>query len=427
MASVNNKNDKVKVAVIGGGFAGFSAAVYAKKLGFDVELFTAQNTFGGRWYSFYCDNQDMWLDNATHLISGAYDNTFNLLNILGVENYFSAEAALKVAFVLKGKISVFNTSLLPFQMGNLYAIFALKFLSLSEKLLLIKFIIKLKNYSIDKIDPRLTALDILNIEKQNGNIYKYFWKPLIISVFNTTSNNINANLFLNVLEKGFFGKKDNSRLFKALKPINKIFDIIKNNMLDLGISINFRSKLTKIKANDNNINLYIKENKLSYDKVILAIPPKSLNSLGLSNINGFSYSPIISMHIFVEHNFCIENHIALLDCQADWLFYHGINPKNNLHHYSLLKSSAEELINLTMEQIFRLFLIDLNNNFDVNEKEINYYKIIKEKYATPINPKNIDNRDLRIIYAGDAYYDNLPATIESAVISGKLAADSLLK
>ena len=80
-------------------------------------------------------------------------------------------------------------------------------------------------------------------------------------------------------------------------------------------------------------------------------------------------------------------------------------------------------------------LYELANNFPVFFPDLVLsFKIIKEKRATYIpTPESIEFRnkiissDSKIIFAGDWTETMLPATIESAVLSGKKAALKVLE
>ena len=77
----------MKVAVIGAGWAGLAAAVYARQAGHEVDLFEATRTLGGRARSLSAqlpNGQTVELDNGQHILIGAYQETLSLLQSLGI-------------------------------------------------------------------------------------------------------------------------------------------------------------------------------------------------------------------------------------------------------------------------------------------------------------------------------------------------------
>ncbi|MGH8629894.1 MAG: FAD-dependent oxidoreductase, partial [Burkholderiales bacterium] len=66
-----------RVAVIGGGWAGMSAAVDLASAGAEVVVFEAGRVLGGRARRVEVDG--LWLDNGLHILLGAYAQTLRLI------------------------------------------------------------------------------------------------------------------------------------------------------------------------------------------------------------------------------------------------------------------------------------------------------------------------------------------------------------
>ena len=72
-----------RVAVIGGGFAGLSAAVALADAGVPVHLFEARPTAGGRANAFRDPATGERIDNGQHVLAGCYYATLAFLRRLG--------------------------------------------------------------------------------------------------------------------------------------------------------------------------------------------------------------------------------------------------------------------------------------------------------------------------------------------------------
>ena len=72
-----------RVTIIGGGWAGLSAAVHAVNSGFQVCLLEAAPQTGGR--ARRITHQGLALDNGQHILIGAYRDTLALLRLVGVD------------------------------------------------------------------------------------------------------------------------------------------------------------------------------------------------------------------------------------------------------------------------------------------------------------------------------------------------------
>ena len=73
----------MKIAVIGGGWAGIAAAVELASTGIEVTLFEAGRVAGGRARSVNIDGRT--LDNGQHILLGAYSETLELMRRIGLD------------------------------------------------------------------------------------------------------------------------------------------------------------------------------------------------------------------------------------------------------------------------------------------------------------------------------------------------------
>lgn len=77
-----------RLAVIGGGWAGLSAAIHATQAGWQVTLYESARTWGGRARTLATTatpaSLDCSLDNGQHILIGAYRETLALMHFLGV-------------------------------------------------------------------------------------------------------------------------------------------------------------------------------------------------------------------------------------------------------------------------------------------------------------------------------------------------------
>lgn len=92
MDTANNSSQGLRVAVIGGGWAGMAAAVYATQAGHAVTLFEAAHQWGGRartvtlpWPDGRGGTAPLDLDNGQHILIGAYSATWALMRLLGAD------------------------------------------------------------------------------------------------------------------------------------------------------------------------------------------------------------------------------------------------------------------------------------------------------------------------------------------------------
>ena len=83
---------RIRVAVIGGGWAGCAASLTLAEAGVDVTLFEAGNTLGGRARGVEINGHI--LDNGQHILLGAYTQTLALIAAVNPEFSHTANTGL---------------------------------------------------------------------------------------------------------------------------------------------------------------------------------------------------------------------------------------------------------------------------------------------------------------------------------------------
>lgn len=417
--------------VIGGGLAGISAAVHLSKLGHQVELLEGSPKLGGRTYSFIDKNTDTEIDNGQHILMGMYENTFELLDILGSKDNLKFQASLEIEFLRKRKIVHLKAPNLFYPLNLFIALIKYGAFSLKEKLYALMFLVKvpLINSSIlSKID----ALKWLKLNSQSANAISSFWEIICISALNTSLNKVSAKTFQTILKKIFFTGKNSARMVFTNLPLSKTFidpaiTFFNENKINYSISEKVIELIIK-----NKVVTEIKTEKRvlrNFDCVVLAIPQyliekiKSADNLLNEQYFQMEISPIITIHIWEKNKSFNKPFIGLIDSNIHWVF-------NNGSHISVVISGAEEFINTPSDKIIEMVTEELNrSNPSFCRENISNYKIIKEKRATlKCTPENEGLRESlssnieNLVFAGDWTNTHLPGTIEGAILSGKLAA-----
>jgi zeta-carotene desaturase len=91
--------DTERVAVIGGGVAGLTAAVRLAQAGRRVLVLEARPRLGGRATSFEDKATGALVDNGQHVMFGCYRETLDLLRTVGAEDRVWIQPTLDVPFV----------------------------------------------------------------------------------------------------------------------------------------------------------------------------------------------------------------------------------------------------------------------------------------------------------------------------------------
>src|SRR5665213_3442608 len=90
------------VIVIGGGFAGLSAATALAEQGYKVTVLEGRQVLGGRAYSFVDPKTGDSVDNGQHLFMGCYRETLQFLHRIESLDKLKFQTSLSVRFMGSG-------------------------------------------------------------------------------------------------------------------------------------------------------------------------------------------------------------------------------------------------------------------------------------------------------------------------------------
>ena len=421
-----------KCIVIGGGIAGLTSAAYLANKDYHVTLLESAPKLGGRAYSFKDKNLNDDIDNGQHILMGCYADTLKFINLIGAKDNFIYQNSIQVNFLKAGKSAI---KLKAF--GNLYpinllvALLRFKAVTFQERLSIIRFMIKLPFVSNKKL-KNVNVKEWLESEIQNESVVKSLWQIIAVGALNTSIEKASAITFRDILLKIFFRGNFASTIILPKYGLSQSYV---NNAVDF-----IERKKEKVELSSNVEELVVKENKVveirtsnksytDFDFVISAIPFYSLLKLLPENILDrdidFEYSSILNIHIWLKKNPFDESFYGLIDSPVHWIF-------NKDSHINLVISDANYLMEKSSEEIYEMCLRELKLFTILAESDIQNYKVIKEKRATFIPTNKIINsrpssktKINNLFLAGDWIDTGLPSTLESAVKSGRMAAENV--
>lgn len=450
---------KQNVVIIGGGFAGLTAATELISSGYNVTIIEQRGYFGGRAFSFLDRNTGIEMDNGQHLLMGCYENTFRFLKTIGAFDKLYIQNNLHVDFIDSDR-QTYSLSCLPLP-APLHAasgILLFKALSLSERL---KILYITKDVLYDKHPLPLTLSqkgmassrlledagkgegdssisDWLSRHGQGKRAMDTFWNILTLAIMNESPDKSSAAIFKTVLKKAMFKSHKGSRIVFPAVPLSRLYaDDAENLIIRHGGAVEKRCAVSEIIFEDNSVNgIRTRDNRIiKGDYYISAVPYYSLQKLlPPSIINKYhSYfsclkelksSPIISFHLLFDKPIFDKPFAAFINSPVQWVFN-----KNMI--ISLVISGAQEFVNMDSEQLLAMALTELRKFLpEANSANLLYSRIIKEKSATFIPAPGIhkyrppqESPIKNLFLAGDWTDTGLPATIEGAVLSGYKCAE----
>jgi hydroxysqualene dehydroxylase len=432
------------VIIIGGGLAGLASAVFLSDKGFDISVFESSPKWGGRTYSYYDYEKEIFIDNGQHILAGWYENTFDYLRKIGTYGKLKLNDKLNLDFFDKNKCHYkFRCGGLPGVYSLLWGIFKFKGFDFNDKLKFLKVrkIISNKHFT-DEFLKKNNTENILYELEQTENLKKYFWNPLILATFNTVPENVSADLFVKFIKKGTEFKKNMSIILSDVNLNDLFVNKAIGNLNNKSVKMNLNNGVNMINIENNCVSGVEFEDgkKRVADFYICTVPYFSVEKLFekneisqyICNTGNLKSSTIISVHLFLKEDFefnCENEMLGLVDTVVQWVFV-----KNK--RYLCLVISGADFINGNLtekdsKEIFEMCLDDLKkclNGFD--EKNVIDFKVIKEKRATFIPEVGSENFRIKqksnienLYFGGDWTDTEYPATIEGAIKSAKICAD----
>jgi zeta-carotene desaturase len=162
-------------------------------------------------------------------------------------------------------------------------------------------------------------------------------------------------------------------------------------------------------------------------------------------LSHFESSPITGIHLWFDRQISDLDHAVLLDRTIQWMFHKSrIQPIRSQtgngmaiggSYVELVVSSSKSLIEQSRQEIVDLALRELREFFPAaRDASLVKSAVIKEVHATYSPRPGIDayrpasaTAWPRVLLAGDWTATGWPATMESAVRSGYLAAEALTR
>jgi len=436
--------------IIGAGIAGVSAAINLVKAGKRVLVLDQNPNPGGRVYSFTDKITGEIIDNGQHLMTGAYSNFLRITDELGTSQHLTIQKHLKIEFVSEnGIIGILDCSLLPGKAGILLGLMRMKNLSSQSKYSVAKLFLKIR--TIDLSNNDMTVEQFLTKEQQTKNSIINFWEPLTFATLNNSIRKSSAKLLITVLKKAFFSGKDNSKLIFPNSPLSDLLSPFQKWLEEHDSKAIFKAKILDVIIENNKIiSVKTAKNEYKAKNFIFAIPPNNLFNLlndnhkilaeKFSNSN-IQYSPIVSVYLWLDKAFPEIKFAAMLGTRSQWVFNRkkilkdlSYNSKTYKSKLTITISNAADIMHYPKSKISELCLAELKKLFPtIKGANLVHSIVVKMKYATVLQtPESIKllpktTTSIKNMYlAGDYINTGLPATIEGAASSGKIASAYLI-
>lgn len=211
----------MRIAVIGGGWAGLAAAVEVTRAGHTAIVFEASRLLGGRARALKQAQNDgsvLTLDNGQHILIGAYAETLRLMREVGVD---IDQALLRMPLTLRFPD---GTGLAcpdwPAPFDGLAGILGARGWTWRDKIMLLRGASAWQRAKF-RCDATLTVADLC--ARLTPRVMAELIEPLCASALNTAADVASGQVFLRVIQDSLLGPRGGSNLLIPRVDLGQLF------------------------------------------------------------------------------------------------------------------------------------------------------------------------------------------------------------
>lgn len=429
------------VLVIGGGWAGLSAAVTLAHAGRPVTLIEGARQLGGRARCVRFGDQRV--DNGQHILVGAYRAVLGLLDTLGVppaEAFRRMPLDLHLRSLRRADLRL-RARRLPAPLHLAFAVLAAHGLPPASRLRLARFAARLLRRRIG-LDSDISAQALLLSEGQDARLVQALWNPLCLAALNTPLNEASAMLFLEVLRRTFGG---DARQADLLIPRTDLGALLPEPAMEFierrGGSVVLNRRIQGLELDGERlVGVRWRGGACPATQAILAVHPTMCRRLLMphpplaaiaARIGELRHEPITTVYLRYPEPVRIDAALqGLQDGIGQWVFDRQVTGLPGT--VAVVISGRGDHLSLPPEALAARVGAELAALHPDWPAAIDHL-VIREKRATFAAIPHVDR--IRpaprtpvagLWLAGDFTATGLPATLEGAVLSGRRAAAGIL-
>ena len=437
------------VIVIGGGFAGLSAACALSDEGARVLVLEARPGLGGRATAFTDPATGEAVDNGQHVLLGCYRETFRFLRRIGADGDVTLQTRLAVDMVDRsGRRSRLKCPALPAPWHLLTGLLGWEALGIGDRLAVLRMAPALRaaqrrlarGETDFGVAPGETVEQWMIAHGQNARLREMLWEPLALAALNQSPRDAAAGPFIRVLAEMFGDDPNAAAIGLPAKPLDRLYaEPARRFVEQRGGEVRTGAPARVHTMNGRVSHVSVRGEPIEAPHVIASVPWFALAELlpdpdpALAGIvtdaTRLGSSPIVTVNMWFDRPVLDVPFLGLPGRAMQWVFEKRFVFGGQASHLSLVSSGAEDIVAQSNEEIAGLAIDEIREALpEARRATLTRTKVVREKRATfslaPGEPPRPGTRTPvdGLYLAGDWIDTGLPGTIESAVVSGHAAA-----
>ncbi|MEK7382990.1 MAG: FAD-dependent oxidoreductase, partial [Elusimicrobiota bacterium] len=332
----------------------------------------------------------------------------------------------------------------PFHLAA--GLLGLRGVSLIEKKALFAFdraLKSMKSGPVPEVVEKMTVRQWLSSLGISKNFQTRFFDPAAIAVLNDKPEVASAAGFIQALREMFFTGRDASCFASAKSGLSELYTDAAPDFIEArGGRVISSAKAAGLIEEGGRVRGIVTDmdSRFLADHVVSTLPPWDLKRLALPGVLRGSWetlapAPIVGATIRLDRPVMTERFIGMLNTETHWVFnktmIHGLRESGQT--LAVVISGAHAQIGLSPERILSSMIRDLSSCLpEFAKTKVLASKVVKEPFATlsPVPGAEAKRPEPGsgmpgFSFAGDWTRTGLPATIESACLSGHIVAQTI--
>ncbi len=427
------------VIIIGGGFAGLSAATALAERGFRVLVLEARPSLGGRASVFTDPSTGERVDNGQHILTGAYRETFRFLRRIGTESQVYLQPGLEVDIIDQdGQSSRLACPAIPAPLHMLVGAMRWRAINWQDR----KALIRMRNGGRPGADPQATVRQWLEWHEQTPRLIELLWEPLAVAALNQSIDEAAGDMFGTVLKRTFTMRRKDSSLGLVRCALDQLYTVPSKAYVEQRKGEVKTNSLARVKVALPWPTVHVRADVFRARAIVCATAwyalPTVFEGVALpaeviTAAESTAASPIVTVNLWFDRPVTSSTFVGLPGRAMQWVFDKRALFGDSASHLSLVSSGASAIVDRSNAELIDLALGELKAALPLaREAELRRAVVVREKRATfsvaPGAPHRPNTRTSLpgLFLAGDWIETGLPATIESAVVSGHAAAAAVI-
>ena len=432
-----------RVIVVGGGWAGLSAAVALARASIAPTLYESTRQLGGRARAVRFG--EYHVDNGQHVLLGAFESVLAMLAMLGVSEASAfRRQPLQLLMLGEGNRRIdIRAGRLPAPLHLVSALVRARGMTVAARLAAIR-LLRTASRARFELAPDRPLTAYFTEQGQPEEAIDALWQPFCYAALNVPPSGASARLFLRAVQHTFFRRRRHSDLMLPVLDLSACLPRPATDYIESrGGVVRLGTPAQQLEIVDNTVvGVRVNGAVAPAEHVVLATPPEVAVELlrphaaMAEQVRGFDQlraQPICTVYLRYQESVTLERDmIGLLNGLPQWLFDRGrlTGDKGLIAAVASgpgphLRWSNEELVAQIVANIAQRFPAwpapletKLRRERRATLAAVPGVDAFRPKHATPVKG---------LWLAGDYTASGYPSTLEGAVKSGLFCARWILR